>query len=139
MRATGACVGALIGLVAITPAAGYVNIGAAFLFGVIGSVVCCGVLEAMERWGSRYVDDTLDVFAVHGVGECGCQGVCVGGGAGLFGVYGAVLCCGVLGAMQCWSSRYVDDTLDVVAVHGVGECGLVIALGFKVEGSKPKA
>jgi Amt family ammonium transporter len=71
MRATGACVGALIGLVAITPAAGYVNIGAAFLFGVIGSVVCCGVLEAMERWGSRYVDDTLDVFAVHGVGECG--------------------------------------------------------------------
>lgn len=31
----------------------------------------------------------------------------------------------------------MDDTLDVVAVHGVGECGLVIALGFKVEGSKP--
>lgn len=70
MRATGACVGAIIGLVVVTPAAGYINIGAAFLFGVIGSMVCCGVLEGMERWGSRYVDDTLDVFAVHGVGEC---------------------------------------------------------------------
>jgi ammonia channel protein AmtB len=100
MRATGACVGALIGLVAITPAAGYVNIGAAFLFGVIGSVVCCGVLEAMERWGSRYVDDTLDVFAVHGVGEWVC--VCGGGGgwramgrsiaAGLHSYLGRVCC-----------------------------------------------
>lgn len=69
MRATGACIGVIIGLVTVTPAAGFINIGAAFLFGVIGSMVCAGVLEAMERWGSRYVDDTLDVFAVHGVGE----------------------------------------------------------------------
>jgi ammonia channel protein AmtB len=49
--------------------AGFVNIGAAFLFGIIGSMVSAGVQELMERWGSRYVDDTLDVFAVHGVGE----------------------------------------------------------------------
>lgn len=69
MRATGACVGAVIGLVAVTPAAGFINIGAAFIFGVVGSVVCSGALELMERWGSRYVDDTLDVFAVHGIGE----------------------------------------------------------------------
>lgn len=39
--------------------AGYVNIGAAFIFGIIGSVVCAGVMELMERWGSRYVDDHL--------------------------------------------------------------------------------
>lgn len=110
MRATGACVGALIGLVAITPAAGYVNIGAAFLFGVIGSVVCCGVLEAMERWGSRYVDDTLDVFAVHGVGECGCQGVCVGGGACLayMGPFCAVVCLELCnaGAADMWMTPW---------------------------------
>ena len=60
MRATGACVGAIIGLVVITPAAGVINIGAAFIFGVIGSVVCFSVLEVMEKWGSRYVDDTFD-------------------------------------------------------------------------------
>lgn len=68
MRATGACVGAVIGLVAITPAAGFVNVGAASLFGIIASVVCAGAQELMERWGSKYVDDTLDVFCVHGIG-----------------------------------------------------------------------
>jgi Amt family ammonium transporter len=59
MRATGACIGAVIGLVCVTPAAGFINIGAAFIFGVVGAVVCSSVLEGMERWGSRYVDDTL--------------------------------------------------------------------------------
>lgn len=69
MRATGACIGAIIGLVTVTPAAGYIHIGAAFIFGIVGSVVCSCVLHLMEKWGSRYVDDTLDVFAVHGVGK----------------------------------------------------------------------
>ncbi|KAI8462540.1 MAG: ammonium transporter [Monoraphidium minutum] len=68
MRATGACIGAVIGLIAITPAAGFVNTGAAFLIGLLASVVCSGVQELMERYGKRYVDDTLDVFACHGVG-----------------------------------------------------------------------
>jgi ammonia channel protein AmtB len=49
--------------------AGVVNIGAAFLIGVIGSVVCSGVQALMESYGRRFVDDTLDVFACHGVGE----------------------------------------------------------------------
>ncbi|WIA30584.1 hypothetical protein OEZ86_000666 [Tetradesmus obliquus] len=68
MRATGACIGAVIGLVTITPAAGYVNIGSAFIFGMVGSAVSAGVMVLMEKWGSRYIDDTLDVFACHGVG-----------------------------------------------------------------------
>lgn len=48
--------------------AGYVNIGAAFIFGMVGSAVSAGVMVLMEKWGSRYIDDTLDVFACHGVG-----------------------------------------------------------------------
>lgn len=68
MRATGACVGAVIGLVAVTPAAGYVTLGAASLIGIIGAMVCSGIMELMEHYGSRYVDDSLDVFACHGVG-----------------------------------------------------------------------
>eukprot|EP00775_Hariotina_reticulata_P009990 gene9990-10145_t len=68
MRATGACIGAVIGLVSITPSAGFVNVGAAFIIGIIGSVICSGVQELMERYGRRYISDTLDVFACHGMG-----------------------------------------------------------------------
>eukprot|EP00775_Hariotina_reticulata_P006743 gene6743-6963_t len=68
IRATGACIGAVIGLVAITPAAGFVNFGAACLIGFIAAIVCSLVQELMDRYGRKYVDDTLDVFACHGVG-----------------------------------------------------------------------
>lgn len=50
-------------------APGFVNVGAAALFGMIGSMVCAGVMELMERFSKYAPDDTLDVFAVHGVGE----------------------------------------------------------------------
>ncbi|WIA10540.1 hypothetical protein OEZ85_010728 [Tetradesmus obliquus] len=35
---------------------------------MVGSAVSAGVMVLMEKWGSRYIDDTLDVFACHGVG-----------------------------------------------------------------------
>ncbi len=61
----GAAVGAIAGLVAITPAAGYVTPAAAILIGLGVGVICYGA--ALLRVRSR-VDDALDVFAVHGVG-----------------------------------------------------------------------
>jgi Amt family ammonium transporter len=63
--ALGACVGAVVGLVAITPAAGYVTVGQSIFIGFIASVISnCAV-----HWKSRStVDDTLDVFPCHGVG-----------------------------------------------------------------------
>jgi Amt family ammonium transporter len=61
----GAAVGAVAGLVAITPAAGYVTPAASILIGFGVGVVCYGA--SMLRLRSR-VDDALDVFAVHGVG-----------------------------------------------------------------------
>ncbi|MEW5305333.1 MAG: hypothetical protein WDW36_007879 [Sanguina aurantia] len=64
-RATGACAGAVVGLVVITPAAGYVNVGAALIMGVVGSVVCHTVAHAVK---STRFDDTLDSFSCHGVG-----------------------------------------------------------------------
>jgi Amt family ammonium transporter len=63
--AMGACIGAVVGLVAITPAAGYVSIGASLAIGVISPVVSYYVV----RWRtSTDIDDTLDVFPCHGVG-----------------------------------------------------------------------
>ena len=61
----GAAVGAVAGLVAITPAAGYVTPAAAVLIGLGVGAVCYAA--SLLRLRSR-VDDALDVFAVHGVG-----------------------------------------------------------------------
>jgi Amt family ammonium transporter len=64
--ALGACVGAVVGLVAITPAAGYVTIGESMFIGVCASVVS----NLMVHWKNHAstLDDTLDVFPCHGVG-----------------------------------------------------------------------
>ena len=64
--ALGLISGALAGLVAITPAAGYVKPGVAIVIGLVGGAVCYyGVLFMRSRSGT---DDALDVFGVHGVG-----------------------------------------------------------------------
>src|SRR5437016_4169935 len=63
--ALGACVGAVVGLVAITPAAGYVSIGESIFIGMLASVVS----NLCVHWkNASTVDDTLDVFPCHGVG-----------------------------------------------------------------------
>src|SRR5205807_3542802 len=63
--ALGACVGAVVGLVAVTPAAGYVSIGESIFIGTVASVVS----NMMVYWKSKSgLDDTLDVFPCHGVG-----------------------------------------------------------------------
>jgi Amt family ammonium transporter len=63
--ALGAASGAVAGLVAITPAAGFVSPLAAITIGALGGVVCFGAVSFRARTG---VDDSLDVFGVHGVG-----------------------------------------------------------------------
>jgi Amt family ammonium transporter len=61
----GACAGAVAGLVAITPAAGFVTPAASIIIGLIVSVVCYGAVLLRDKMN---VDDALDVWAVHGVG-----------------------------------------------------------------------
>ncbi|MBY0516973.1 MAG: ammonium transporter [Bacteriovoracaceae bacterium] len=63
--ALGACIGAVVGLVAITPAAGFVSVGAAILIGFIAALISNMALSLKARSG---VDDTLDVFPCHGLG-----------------------------------------------------------------------
>ncbi len=63
--ALGACVGAVVGLVAITPAAGYVSVGASMFIGAIASIIS----NLAVHWKNQStLDDTLDVFPCHGVG-----------------------------------------------------------------------
>ena len=62
----GFATGAIAGLATITPAAGWVSPGAAILFGAAAAVVCYGAIQVIKQ--KLVIDDSLDVFAVHGVG-----------------------------------------------------------------------
>ena len=64
--AVGAATGAVAGLVAITPAAGFVTPGAAIIIGAIAGFLCYTACNWKARLG---YDDALDVVGVHGVGR----------------------------------------------------------------------
>jgi Amt family ammonium transporter len=80
--ATGMAIGAVVGLVVITPASGFVNPTAAIIMGLIGGVL--SNLVASWRSGRSRIDDTLDVFACHGIG-----GIWGAIGTGIFASIGA--------------------------------------------------
>jgi Amt family ammonium transporter len=63
--ALGVASGLVAGLVAITPAAGFVAPWAAIVIGVVASVACYAAVVSKYRYG---YDDSLDAFGVHGVG-----------------------------------------------------------------------
>lgn len=65
MSAIGACIGAVVGLVAITPAAGFVNIGQSMFIGFAASIISNWAIHLKNR---SEIDDTLDVFPSHGIG-----------------------------------------------------------------------
>ena len=62
----GACTGAVAGLVAITPAAGTVDILGAICIGLLSSLVCFYMVAVVKP--KLGYDDTLDAFGVHGIG-----------------------------------------------------------------------
>tara|TARA_Y100000991_G_scaffold207767_1_gene186141 strand:- start:2172 stop:3470 length:1299 start_codon:yes stop_codon:yes gene_type:complete len=65
MSSVGACIGAIVGLVAITPAAGFVTLGQSIFIGFIAAIVSNIAVKINKK---SKVDDTLDVFATHGIG-----------------------------------------------------------------------
>ena len=91
----GAASGAVAGLVAITPAAGFVGIVGAIVIGLLAGIVCLWGVNGLKRLLGA--DDSLDVFGVHGVG----------------GILGAVLtgvfCSPSLGGTGVWD--YVSNSV----------------------------
>ncbi|MBS0255557.1 MAG: ammonium transporter [Proteobacteria bacterium] len=62
----GFATGAVAGLATVTPAAGMIAPGAAALFGLAAALVCFPMIQVVkQKWK---IDDSLDVFAVHGLG-----------------------------------------------------------------------
>jgi Amt family ammonium transporter len=65
MSAIGACIGAVVGLVAITPAAGFVTLGQSMFIGFLAALISSFAIHLKNR---SKIDDTLDVFPSHGIG-----------------------------------------------------------------------
>ena len=85
----GVATGAVVGLVAITPAAGFVNVGGALAIGAVASVVCFIMVTVVkEKMG---YDDALDAFGCHGIG----------------GLIGAV-CTGIFADPAIWKAYGAD-------------------------------
>lgn len=99
----GLCSGLVAGLVAITPAAGFVSPRAALAIGLIAGVACYWGATGLKRLLNA--DDSLDVFGVHGVG--GIVGSLLTGvfaSKAISGVEGSVLTQAIgVGAVLCYS------------------------------------
>jgi len=98
----GAASGAVAGLVAITPASGFVTPMASLLLGAIAGVLCYGACNLKPRLG--WYDDALDVVGVHGVG----------------GSFGAI-------ATGLWASKEVNSAVTTQGLLVSGEWGLLSA------------
>lgn len=116
--AIGASVGIVAGLVAITPAAGFVTVASALLIGVVAAIICNYAAFYLKK--ATHLDDALDVFACHGVG----------------GVVGSILT-GVL------ATKVVNPGIAVEGIAISGETslfyanliGVVVVAGFSVVGT----
>lgn len=113
--------GAVAGLVAVTPAAGYVSPGGAIGIGIIAGFSCCWAC-AWLKYSLGY-DDALDVFGIHGVGGFV--------GALLTGVFALQAVGGASGAidgnlMQVWVQ--IEGILAVGAWSAIASLGILYAM-----------
>jgi Amt family ammonium transporter len=102
----GAACGAIAGLVAITPASGFVTAGGALAIGLIAGGACYSATLLRER---LKIDDAPDVFAVHGVGGTL--------GAVLTGVLAVGAIGGVSGLIEGNAQQVVYQLIAVIAVY----------------------
>jgi len=117
----GACSGFIAGLVAITPACGYVGVGGALIIGLAGGLAGIWGVTTLKRW--LRVDDPCDVFGVHGV--CGILGCILTGVFASSSLGGVGYAEGVTMGHQVWVQ--VFSCLVTIVWSGV-----VAFIGFKL-------
>ncbi|MDP3652006.1 MAG: ammonium transporter [Rhodoferax sp.] len=113
----GLCSGLVAGLVAITPAAGYVTPRSALLIGAVAGLACYWGATGLKRMLNA--DDSLDVFGVHGIGGIvgslmtgllaskSVSGVTGNVGIQLLGVAAVVVYSGVMSALLLWLTKMI--------------------------------
>jgi Amt family ammonium transporter len=100
----GGITGAVAGLVAVTPASGFVTPMASLIIGVAAGVICyCAVAMVKKKFG---YDDSLDAFGVHGVGGAL--------GAVLTGVFASSSVNTASGLLEGNSGQFINNVLGVV-------------------------
>jgi len=107
--AVGIAIGAVVGLVAITPAAGYVSVSSAMIIGLAAGLI--SNLVANWRAGRSRIDDTLDVFACHGVG-----GLWGSVAAGLFATAAVSATAGVAGVNGAFFGNFDQLVSQLIAI-----------------------
>ena len=119
----GACTGAVVGLVAITPGAGFVPIWASFIIGLLVSPICYFALSVLKK--NFGYDDALDAFGCHGIG-----GVWGGLATGLFAQTS-------INPVAQWNGLVFGDTelflaqvLSIVVTIAIAVVGTLICAGI---------
>ena len=104
--------GAVAGLVAITPASGFVTPLSALIIGFLAGSVCYGVILLKERYKGhlKAIDDALDVFPLHGV-----AGII---GAIATGIFAVEIIGGTKGLIEGNSSLMLEQLLAIGATMG---------------------
>lgn len=122
----GACTGMVLGLVAITPGAGFVPLWSAFLIGALVSPICYFAVSVVKT--KIGYDDALDAFGCHGVG-----GIWGGIATGLFGqtsINSVARWDGlVFGDYHLFAAQLLSIVITIaVAVVGTGICASVVKM-----------
>ncbi len=117
MSAVGAATGAVAGLVAITPACGWVDVGGALMIGMTVSMVCYLSAMVMEKSG---IDDALVVFGVHGVGGAW--------GALMTGVFASEAIGGVKGLIEGNGIIVLEQLVGILATFAYSAVATFIIL-----------
>ncbi len=107
MSAVGVASGAVAGLVAITPASGYVGVLGALGIGLGAGVFCYLAVYFRHKTG---IDDALEVFAIHGIGGIW--------GAVATGIFAVALIGGTAGAIEGNAGQIVTQTIAVIVTAG---------------------
>ncbi|WP_018343278.1 ammonium transporter [Cytophaga aurantiaca] len=116
--AMGFCIGAVVGLVAITPAAGFVTVSQALFIGSVASIISAGAIILLAK--TSIVDDTLDVFPCHGVG--GMSGM----------IFTGLFASTAVNAAVAEQGLFIDGSTDLILKHLLA---LAIVVGYSLVGA----
>jgi len=128
----GICSGVIGGLVAITPAAGFVTVGSSIIFGLLGGIIPFFAVAYLKKMLGY--DDALDTFGVHGVGGAL--------GAILTGVFADGSVNGIVADLKAEGVNLVMEQVKAVAVTAVWSVVATVVIAYLVKvtiGLRPTA
>lgn len=119
----GASTGLVVGLVAITPGAGFVPIWSAFIIGALVSPICYFTVTLLKN--KLKIDDALDAFGCHGIG-----GIWGGIATGLFGQSSINSVAQWDGLVFGETRLFVAQVISIIVTIAVAVVGTLICIGI---------